>query len=133
MALSLETSVRNAIVNAWIAGFGANPLIRVYSGTPPANAAAALSGNTLIVKWTGSWAAASNGSRAFNGTADVSSEAFGAGTLTGTFYRIYDSTGTTCYEQGTVTVTGGGGDMTFDNVVFAQNQACRLNSFTKSA
>ena len=45
-------------------------------------------------------------------------------------WRLYASDGTTCVAQGTVTATGGGGDMTVDNVVFAAGQAFSVTTFT---
>lgn len=133
MAVTYETAIRNGIVDAIINGYGASPEIRWYDGAVPANRSTALSGQTMIVKWIGSWAAASNGARVFNGTQEVQTEAFGAGTKTATFYRVYSADGSVCREQGTVGVTGSGADATADNVVFAQNQTARLSSFTKTA
>jgi hypothetical protein len=133
MAVTYEVGIRNGIVDAVINGYGATPKIRVYDGTVPANRAAALGSQVMLAQWTGSWAAASSGSRTFNGTADVTAEAFGAGTKTATFYRVYNAAGSVCMEQGTVTVTGGGGDAALDNVVMSQGQAARLSSFTKTA
>ena len=44
-----------------------------------------------------------------------------------------DSTDTTCHIQGTVTITGGGGDLTMDNNVLASGQTVNQNSFTLTA
>jgi hypothetical protein len=41
--------------------------------------------------------------------------------------------GTTCVAQGSVTATGGGGDLTVDNVVFAAAQAFTITAFTLNA
>ena len=72
-------------------------------------------------------AAASSGSKAKSGTwQDTSADATG----TAAHFRIYDSGGTTCHLQGTVTATGGGGDMTVDNTSFASGQSFTINSFT---
>jgi len=43
---------------------------------------------------------------------------------------MYDSGGTTCHIQGTVTVTGGGGDMTFDTATFTAGQQVTVTGFT---
>lgn len=72
-------------------------------------------------------AAASNGSKAKLGTwEDPSADAAG----TAAHFRIYDSTGTTCHLQGTVTATAGGGDLTVDNTSFAAGQAFSISGFT---
>jgi hypothetical protein len=56
----------------------------------------------------------------------------GTGAAAGTagHFRIYDSTGTTCHMQGTVTATGGGGDMTLDNTSIASSQTVTVSTFT---
>jgi hypothetical protein len=70
-------------------------------------------------------AAASSGSKAKAGTwEDTSADASG----TAGHFRLYDSTGV-CHMQGTVTATGGGGDMTVDNTSFATGQAFTVTTF----
>lgn len=53
-------------------------------------------------------------------------------TATGTaaHFRIYASDGTTAHLQGTVTATGGGGDMTVQNTSFASGQPFTVTGFT---
>jgi hypothetical protein len=81
---------------------------------------------TLPSDWM---AAASSGTKAKSGTWS------GTGAAAGTIahFRIKDSAGTTCHVQGTVTATGGGGDMTVDNAVIAVSQAVTVNTFTLTA
>ena len=75
-------------------------------------------------------AAASGGSKAKTGTwEDLSADAAG----TAGHFRLYASDGTTCHIQGTITATGGGGDMTLDNVVIAAAQAITITAFTVTA
>jgi hypothetical protein len=75
-------------------------------------------------------AAASTGTKALSGTwQDTSADATG----TAAHFRIHDSTGTTCHIQGTVTATGGGGDMTVDNTSFSTGQAFSVTTFTLTA
>jgi hypothetical protein len=72
-------------------------------------------------------AAASGGSKAFLGTwQDTSADNTG---IAGHF-RIYDSGGTTCHIQGTVTATGGGGEMTVDNTSFTAGQQFTVTGLT---
>ena len=63
------------------------------------------------------------------------SSSLGAGSAAGTagYFRIKDSTNTTCHMQGTVTLTGGGGDMTMDNTNIASGQSITVNSFNLTA
>jgi hypothetical protein len=79
---------------------------------------------TLPSDWL---AAAASGSKAKSGTwQDASADAAG----TAAHFRIYASDGTTCHIQGSVTATGGGGDLTLDNTSFAATQAFTVTSFT---
>lgn len=131
MTVSTSTAVKNARLDAIATAWGAAPKLRLYSGTPPANAAAALSGNNLLAEVTPVPAAASNASKDMLGGAKSTTGTAAAGTGTpATFYRVYDSAGTTCHEQGTVAQSGG--DITVDNANIAQNQAVNINTFTKT-
>jgi hypothetical protein len=103
MAVSTSTAIKNARLDAISSTWGASPKLRLYAGTPPANAAAALSSNSLLVEVTITPAAASNATKDMLGGAKSGTGAAAAGTgTTTTFYRIYDSGGTTCHEQGAV-------------------------------
>ncbi len=129
MAVQLSTTVRNARLDAIESTIGTSPILRIRTGAQPATCATADSGTVLATLTLPSdWmAAASSGSKAKSGTwQDSSADASG----TAAHYRIYDSGGTTCHLQGTVTATGGGGDMTVDNTSFASGQSFTINSFT---
>jgi len=132
MALQYSVTVRNAQLDAVETTVGTAPLLRIYSGSAPANCAAAASG-TLLAEMTlpSDWmAAASSGSKALSGTwQDSSANATG----TAGHFRLYDSGGTTCHAQGTVTATGGGGDLTLDNTSIASAQSVTITSFTITA
>lgn len=132
MTLQLSTAARNALLDAIEAAAGTGAILKIRTGAAPANCAAADSGTVLATATLPSdWmAAASGGTKALAGTwQDASADAAG----TAAHFRIYDSTGTTCHIQGTVTATGGGGDMTVDNVVFAAGQVFNVTSFTLTA
>ena len=106
--------------------------ILIRSGSPPANCAAANTGTSLATISTASdWlAAASGGTKAKSGTwQDIGADNTG----TAGHFRIYDTAGTTCHAQGTVTATGGGGDMTVDNTGFVSGQVFTITSFTLTA
>jgi hypothetical protein len=51
-------------------------------------------------------------------------------TGTAEHFRLYDSAGTTCHLQGTVTATGGGGDMEVSSTSFTAAQSFTINTFT---
>jgi hypothetical protein len=74
-------------------------------------------------------AAASSAAKSKSGTWS------GTGAAAGTagYFRIVDNAKTTCGMQGTVTATGGGGDLTLDNTSIAVSQAVSVTSFTINA
>lgn len=127
MALQLSTTVRNARLDAIETAVGASPTLEIRSGSPPADCATADSGTVLATLTLPSdWmAAASSGSKALAGTwQDLSADNGG----TAGHFRIKAST--TCHLQGTVTASGGGGDMIVSSTTFVQGQSFTVNSFT---
>lgn len=129
MAVQLSVAVRNARLDAIETNIGTSAVLKIRSGAQPATCATADSGTVLAtlslpVDWM---AAASSGSKALSGTwQDLSADAAG----TAGHFRIYDSGGTVCGIQGTITATGGGGDMTLDNTSIASGQQVTITSFT---
>lgn len=129
MAIQLSTSVRNARLDTIESTIGVSAVLRIRTGAAPANCAAADTGTVLAaITCPSDWmAAASSGSKALSGTwQDASADATG----TAAHFRLYDSAGTTCHMQGTVTATGGGGDMTVDNTSFTAGQQFTVTTFT---
>lgn len=108
----------------------ANCKIRIYSGTRPANADTALSGNTLLAELTGNATfapAASGGVLTANAiTGDTSADNGGAAS----FARVFESDGTTVIGDLSVTATGGGGEIEFATTTFVQGVAVGLTSLT---
>lgn len=132
MALQLSVAVRNALLDAIESTIGTAAVLKIRTGAPPASCATADAGTVLAsLTLPSDWmAAASSGSKAKSGTwEDTSADAAG----TAAHYRLYASDGTTCHAQGTVTATGGGGDMTVDNTSFAAGQSFTVTSFTLTA
>lgn len=132
MTIQFSTAVRNAMLDAIETTIGTSAVLEIRSGAQPANCAAAASGTILAtVNLPSDWmAGASGGSKAMSGTWEDTS-ADNAGTAA--HFRIWDSTKTTCHIQGSVTATGGGGDITVDNVVFAAAQDFKMTGFTLTA
>jgi hypothetical protein len=129
MAIQLSTAVRNARLDSIESTIGASAKIRVRSGAVPANCAAADAGIVLATLDLPAdyFAAASGGSKVLQGTwQDLAIDATG----TAAHFRLYDSAGTTCHLQGTVTATGGGGDMEVSDVNFIFGQIFNITAFT---
>jgi hypothetical protein len=129
MAIQLSVSVRNARLDAIESTTGASAVLKIRTGAQPATCATADSGTvlasmTLPADWM---AAAASGAKAKSGTwEDTTADAAG----TAAHFRIYASDGTTCHMQGTVTLTGAGGDMTLDNTNIAAGQTVTITSFS---
>ena len=128
MAVQLSIAVRNARLDAIETAIVASAILKIRTGAQPATCATADAGTVLAtISLPSDWmAAASAGVKAKSGTwQDTSADATG----TAAHYRIYATDGTTCHIQGTVTITGGGGDMTVDNTSFAAGQSFTVNTF----
>jgi hypothetical protein len=129
VSIQLSVAVRNARLDAIETTIGTSAILEIRSGAPPATCATADSGTLLAsMSLPSDWlAAASSGAKAKSGTwQDLSADAAG----TAGHFRVKDSGGTACGIQGTVTATGGGGDLTLDNAVLASGQAVSISSFT---
>ena len=134
MSLQYSVNVRNAQLDALETAVGVSAILKIYDLTAgaPANCAAAITGTVLAtLNLPSDWmAAASAGSKAMSGTwQDASADAAGVAD----FFRLFASDGTTCHAQGTVTLGGGGGEMTLDNTNITAGQSVTVTSFAISA
>ena len=130
MAFQFSTAVRNAALDAAETAAGTAPTLTIRTGAVPANCAAARAGTVLATLVLPSdWlAAASGGTKGLAGTwQDLAADAAG----TAAHFSI--DQGATCHIQGTVTATGGGGDMTLDNTSIAAGQQVNITAFTLTA
>lgn len=132
MALQFDVATRNARLDAIESSNGASCALQILSGSLPADCATADGGTVLAtLNLPSDWmAAASGGAKAKSGTwQDASADAAG----TAAHFRLYNSQATldetTCFMQGTVTATGGGGDMELDNTNIAVGQQVTISSF----
>lgn len=127
MAIQLSTTVRNARLDTIETTIGTAPTLEIRSGAAPANCAAADSGTVLATLTLPSdWmAAASSGAKAIAGTwQDLSADATG----TAGHFRIKVS-GTT-HLQGSISGTGGGGDMELSSTSITAGQSVTISTFT---
>ena len=128
MTIKLSVAVKNARLDAIETAIGTSPVLKIRSGAAPsaitdADAGTVLATLTLPSDWL---AAASSGIKSKSGTwQDTSADATG----TAAHFRIYASDGTTQHLQGTITATGGGGDMELDNTSLAATQSFTIIAF----
>lgn len=128
MAVQLSVTARNDRLDQLEDTIGASGHLKIWSGSPPANCAAADSGTLLsTIDLPADWMAdAAAGVKSLLG--DWSdAEADGDGTAG--HFRVYENGYTECHMQGTVTGTGGGGDMEVNNTDFATGQPFSVTSF----
>ena len=129
MALQYSVAVRNAKLDAVETTVGTSAVLKFRTGSAPADCATADSGTVIAtLNLPSDWlAAAASGEKSKSGTwEDTSADATG----TAAHFRIYDSGGSTCHIQGTITtVAVGTGDMLVDNDAFAAGQNFTVSSF----
>lgn len=151
MVISVSQAATRALADAVVdlcdVGAGANPLLRIYGGTVPTSAQEEVSadpptGASELVEFTlngtAAFTAAANGGASSVGgsatdsrteivgtesTAQLSATAGATGTAA--FFRIVDKDGD-CVMQGTITATGGGGDMELVTTSIVSGQTVNL-------
>lgn len=130
MAFQFSVAARNAALDAIETAIGVSPTLEIRSGAAPAAVTDPDSGTLLASMALPSdfMAAAAAGAKAKSGTwSDPTADATG----TAGHFRI--KAGATTHIQGSVTMTGGGGDMILDNTSLAVGQTVTINSFAISA
>lgn len=126
MAIQYSVSVNNARLDAIESTTGASAKLNIYSGSAPANCAAADSGTLLAtLNLPSDWmAAASAGAKALAGSWTGTASA-GSSTAP-THFRIKDTANTTCHIQGTAGV--GSGDLQVNGSI-TSGQTVNVTSF----
>jgi hypothetical protein len=128
MTVQYGVAVQNGRNNSVQTIVGTSPRLRVLTGAPPANCAAAQTG-TLLVEMVlpVTWLNASAG-----GVITKAGTWQGTAVATGTasYYRIVDSTGVTCHEQGSVGL--GSGDLSLDNTSIGTGQVVTVNTYQRT-
>ena len=125
MSLQYSVAVNNARLDSIETTIGTSAKLRLYTGSVPANCAAAATG-TLLAELTlpSDWmAAASGASKVKAGTWSGTASATGVAG----YFRIVDSGGTNTGIQGTAGMSAT--DMILDNNNLATSQSITVNSF----
>jgi hypothetical protein len=101
MTIQQAVSTRNAIGDAWEADIGASPKLQIWSGPQPVNCAAASTGTKAAeYALTADWSAnAAAGVKTLSG---LPLSTTGLAAVTAGHYRITDTAGAVCKEQGSV-------------------------------
>jgi hypothetical protein len=120
MAIKYSATLRTAQADAITTAVGTSGKLRIYSGTRPANVAAAITG-TLLAELTCNATAFAGGAAsgvltASAITGDTSADATG----TATHFRIWKSDGTTAVIDGDVGTSGSDLNLTTTSIVATQ-------------
>lgn len=131
MAFKISAEARNAELDGIETAVGESPRLRFYTGAPPASTLNVPTGTLLCtIILPADWMMpAAAGQKLKQGV--WTGQCVAAGTIG--YFRLYNSDLSVCHAQGTVSKTGGTGDMTFDNSVVEVAQSLVINSFTLTA
>ena len=130
MATQYSLATRTAQMSQLNTTIGINAQIILYSGTVPANVGTAPTG-VLLVQFAGNATAFGSAANAVLTAGAVASVNATAAGVAG-YYRINTLAGA-AVTQGTITGSGGGGDMILTNTNIAASQACNFTSLTITA
>lgn len=128
--MQYSVAVNNARLDAVESTTGTAPKLRIFSGSAPANCAAADSGTLLCeITLPSDWMnAASSASKTLLGTWQGTASA-GSG-ATPTHFRIWNSAGSACHVQGTCGI--GSGELQVNGTI-TSGQTVTVTSFTINA
>ncbi len=122
-------ALREIIANTLATRAGNAALLRIYSGTKPADADAAVGGGTLLAELTmGSPAFASSSSEGVIAANAITDDSSANASGTAAWFRVVQSNGTTPVCDGTVGTSGC--DMNLVTVTIVATQPVSISSFT---
>lgn len=127
MAVSITTTLREDLID----GTGLEVLnggtLKIYDGTPPANASTALSSNTLLATLTLNATAFSSFTNGVATAGAITSDSSADATGTATFFRLITS-GATVMLQGSVGTSGS--DLNLNTTSIVSGGAVSVSSLT---
>jgi hypothetical protein len=125
MAIQHSTTTRNRLRDGYVAAFPSGSSLVIRTGTPAGVGGAA--GGSALANITLPATPFTSGTGAVTLSGTWSASASGTGTAG--HYRLTNGTD---IEEGTVTATGGGGDLTLDNTSIASGQTVTISSWTRT-
>lgn len=127
MSLTFSATLRSDRADAITAAIGSGAKIRIYSGTRPVHVSDAITG-TLLAEATGGTPFAPSASSGVLTANPVTGDSAADASGTATHFRIFKSDGTTAVLDGSVTATGGGGDMTMPSTTITAGEPVAVSS-----
>ena len=127
MALQFDATTRESWCTTLNTNIGASATINIYSGSAPATCATSASG-TLLGTFTGNASAFGTVAGEVITLETIATTTAVAGSPTNAgYFRILDS-GSVCHVQGTITATGGGGDLTMTSIAITSGDTLTLTA-----
>jgi hypothetical protein len=131
MALGINVTTRNAMLDAITSRAGASALLRIYDGSRPATGGTA---TTLLAQLTCNSTFAPGASSGVLTLNSIASATSAAATGTATWFRIVQSGGSTHVLDGSVsTVAAGTGDLQLDSTSIVLGGTVAVSSATITA
>jgi hypothetical protein len=131
MALGINVTTRNAMLDAITSRAGASALLRIYDGSRPSTGGTA---TTLLAQLTCNATFAPGASGGVLTLNSIASATSAAATGTATWFRIVQSNGTTHVLDGSVsTVAAGTGDLQLDSTSIVLGGTVAVSSATITA
>ena len=127
MAIKFDTATRNAEMDAVTTRVGTSARLRVYNGTRPANPGTAITSQTMLVELTCNATAFAPAASGGVLTANAISNGTAAATGTASWFRLFQSNGTTAIIDGDVGTSGS--DLNLNNTSIATSQTVSVTSF----
>jgi hypothetical protein len=129
MTVQWDTGLRDGLNDLITTTLGAGWKLKIRTGAQPANVATASSGS-IVGSLAPTATASSTGTKAFvTGSPTFAALVANAG---GAMHYELTTSADVVKERGSVTATGGGGDLTIDNLYIAVNQTVQITGFTKT-
>lgn len=126
MTIQHSTTTRNRLRDGYVAAFPAGATLEIRTGAAPGVGGAASGTVLATVTLPATPLTSGTGQVTLNGTwQDASADASG----TAAHYRLTNGSD---IEEGSVTVTGGGGDLTLDSVSITAAQVVTITSWTRT-
>jgi hypothetical protein len=127
--MKLSVDIRNSMILQYETYLGTSPTVELRTGPAPVSTTDSDTGTLLaVIALPLDWLSAP-----VNGAVSLQGSWIGTATSSGTatHYRLKNSSGIT-HEQGSVSITGGGGDLELDNTNLALNQIVQVTTWTRT-
>lgn len=125
MAIQHSTTTRNRLRDGYVAAFPVSSSLVIRTGTPAGVANSAGGSVLATITLPATPYTSGTGQVTLSGTWSASA----SGTGTAGHYRLTNGSD---IEEGTITATGGGGDLTLDSVSITSGQTVTITSWTRT-